>query len=132
MVWPRKVLPTNKSVACGRALDAAADAYKALEILNAKRIERGDTPVRFGLALHIGDVAYGNIGGAGRLDFTCIGTAVNLAARLEGLTGQLKRDIVVSSTFASLANRPMESIDSFTLKGVPTPEQVFAPSARSF
>lgn len=122
---------SDKSIACNRALDAAADAYKALETLNAKRQERGDGAVRFGLALHIGDVAYGNIGGAGRLDFTCIGTAVNLAARLEGLTGQLKRDIVVSSAFATLANRPMESIDTFTLKGVPTPELVFAPSAQA-
>jgi adenylate cyclase len=39
--------------------------------------------LRFGLALHVGDVAYGNIGGAGRLGFTCIGPAVNLAARIE-------------------------------------------------
>lgn len=128
-IFPASSTP-DRSVVCGRALDAAADAYNALEVLNRKRQERGDKPVRFGLALHIGDVAYGNIGGAGRLDFTCIGTAVNLAARLEGLTGQLKRDIVVSSAFATLANRPMESIDTFTLKGVPNPEQVFAPATQ--
>jgi len=118
----------DKPGACNRALDAATAAFKALETLNTKRSERGDKPMRFGLALHIGDVAYGNIGGAGRLDFTCIGTAVNLAARLEGLTGQLKRDIVVSSAFAALVNRPMDAIDRFTLKGVPNPELVFAPS----
>lgn len=118
---------TDRSEVCSRALDAATDAFRALDALNAKRLDRGDALVRFGLALHVGDVAYGNIGGAGRLDFTCIGTAVNLAARLEGLTGQLKRDIVVSSAFAALTNRPLESIGAFTLKGVPNPEIVFAP-----
>ncbi len=126
------IFPTNKSpdraVACARALDAAGEAFRALEGVNAKRLERGDGPVRFGLALHIGDVAYGNIGGAGRLDFTCIGTAVNLAARLESLTGQLKRDIVVSSAFAAHTNYPTESIGSFALKGVTNPEIVFAPA----
>ena len=124
------IFPTAKSTdadVCNRALDAADAAFKALDALNAKRTERGDAPVRFGLALHIGDVAYGNIGGAGRLDFTCIGTAVNLAARLESLTGQLKRDIVVSSSFAALTNRHTESIGAFTLKGVTNPEIVYAP-----
>lgn len=127
------IFPTDKSggpaEACLRALDAANDAFKALEVLNTKRLDRGDAPVRFGLALHIGDVAYGNIGGAGRLDFTCIGTAVNLAARLESLTGQLKRDIVVSSAFAATTNRPVESIGAFPLKGVAQPEVVFVPKA---
>ncbi len=118
---------TDRGSICSRALDAATDAFKALEAVNASRIERGDRAVRFGLALHIGDIAYGNIGGAGRLDFTCIGTAVNLAARLEGLTGQLKRDIVVSSAFAALTKSPMETIGTFTLKGVTKPEVVFAP-----
>ncbi len=125
------IFPTDKlggpGDACRRALDAAGEAFKALEALNTKRVERGDASVRFGLALHIGDVAYGNIGGAGRLDFTCIGTAVNLAARLEGLTGQIKRDIVISSAFAEIADRPMESIGAFTLKGVARPEMVFVP-----
>lgn len=118
---------TNRSEVCNRALDAATDAFKALDAANRKRIERGDRPVRFGLALHIGDIAYGNIGGAGRLDFTCIGTAVNLAARLESLTGQHQRDIVVSSAFAALTNRPMETIGTFPLKGVTNPEIVFTP-----
>lgn len=126
------IFPTNKSpdrsAACARALDAAAEAFKALDAVNEKRLQQGDGPVRFGLALHIGDVAYGNIGGAGRLDFTCIGTAVNLAARLEGLTGQLKRDIVVSSAFATLTKCPVESIGTFSLKGVSGPEVVFAPA----
>jgi adenylate cyclase len=52
------------------------------------------------LALHIGDVLYGNIGSGNRLDFTCIGPAVNCAARLEKLTAQLGRAILASGDFA--------------------------------
>ena len=55
---------------------------------------------RFGLALHIGTVLYGNIGGGNRLDFTCIGPAVNLAARLEKIASNLHRTVVASASFA--------------------------------
>lgn len=116
---------------CDEALEAAKDAFVALDALNQRRREKGEMPVRFGLSLHIGDVAYGNIGGAGRLDFTCIGPAVNLAARLEGLTSQLKRDIVTSAAFAALATQPMEPIGSFTLKGVSQAEAVYAPLGKT-
>ena len=55
---------------------------------------------RFGLALHAGEVMYGNIGGGNRLDFTCIGPAVNLAARLEKVAAKLGETIVASAAFA--------------------------------
>ena len=58
---------------------------------------------RFGLALHIGTVLYGNIGGGNRLDFTCIGPAVNLAARLEKIASNLRRTVVASASFAEVA-----------------------------
>jgi adenylate cyclase len=107
------------------ALDAAEDAFTALDDLNRARTARGDGPIRFGLALHVGDVAYGNIGGAGRLDFTCIGPAVNLASRLEGLTSRLDRPIVLSRELAALTSRPTESLGTFELKGVSDPQEVF-------
>ena len=55
---------------------------------------------RFGVALHVGKILYGNIGGGNRLDFTCIGPAVNLAARLEKIAGRLHRTVVASAEFA--------------------------------
>jgi adenylate cyclase len=79
----------------------------------------------FGIALHVGEVSYGNIGGKGRLDFTAIGPAVNLAARLEGLTGKLGRPIVVSEELAQHAS--VEPLGSFELKGIREPVRVFAP-----
>jgi adenylate cyclase len=77
----------------------------------------------------VGDVAHGNIGGAGRLDFTCIGPTVNLASPLEGLTAKLARNVVLSQDFARLTTRAVESVGTFELKGVADPEEVFAPAA---
>jgi adenylate cyclase len=86
--------------------------------------------LRFGLALHVGDVAYGNIGGAGRLDFTCIGPAVNLAARIEGLTGKTGRPVLLSAEFVKeLGPGDAELIGEFELKGLTGRASVYAPRA---
>jgi adenylate cyclase len=111
---------------CDAALAAAGDAFAALGHVNAERTKRAETPLRFGLALHLGDVTYGNIGGAGRLDFTCIGPAVNLTSRLEGLTGRLERPLVVSADLAHLTARRTVSLGTFEVKGVAAPQEVFA------
>jgi adenylate cyclase len=110
---------------CNVALAAARDAFAALLRVNEERTKRGAHAIRFGLALHLGDVAYGNIGGAGRLDFTCIGRAVNVTSRLEGLTGKLDRPLVVSSDLARLAASATVSLGTFDLKGVAEPQEVF-------
>lgn len=110
---------------CDAMLEAADEAFLALAAHNAQVPK--ERAIRFGLALHVGEVAYGNIGGASRLDFTCIGPAVNLAARLEGLTGKLHRDVVLSAEFARHTTRPLEPLGTFELKGVPGPQQAFCP-----
>jgi adenylate cyclase len=66
---------------CAQVLEAARESranVMALQYPVGNTIER----FRFGVALHVGRILYGNIGGGDRLDFTCIGPAVNLAARL--------------------------------------------------
>lgn len=110
---------------CLVALDAADAAFAALDRRNAAATHA----IRFGLALHVGEIAYGNIGSASRLDFTAIGTAVNVAARLEGLTARIGRPLVVSAEFAAHtpAERPLEPLGAYELKGVHGPQQVFCP-----
>ena len=71
---------------------------------------------------------YGNIGSAGRLDFTTIGPAVNLTARLETLARDLGRDLVASTAFARHSPEPLHSLGTFRLRGFQTPEEVFAPA----
>jgi adenylate cyclase len=84
-----------------------------------------ETGVRFGLALHVGDVLYGNIGSGNRLDFTSIGPAVNLAARLENLAGQLGRTIVASQEFAAHCGNAFAPIGRFAVAGFAEQQTAF-------
>ena len=108
---------------CGDALAAADAARHRLAELAAKT--DGATDLRFGLALHVGEVLYGNIGGGNRLDFTCIGPAVNLAARLETLAGKLGRSVTVSSEFAAHSTLPLTRLGEFALPGFPGKQTVY-------
>jgi adenylate cyclase len=107
---------------CNEALAAAYEARA--EIAALERAGEGGA-VRFGLALHVGTVMYGNIGGANRLDFTCIGPAVNLAARVEKLTSRLGRSILASTAFAGACDGPMVAVGEFELAGFARPQKVF-------
>ena len=111
--------------ACASAVAAALAARERLKNVNARRETEGSEEIRVGLALHFGDVMYGNIGAPPRLDFTVIGPAVNRAARLEALCKPLGRDIVTSAEFADLCGRPLEALGSHALKGVAEPQPVF-------
>jgi adenylate cyclase len=110
---------------CGRVLEAALEAranVEAMHYLVGETIER----FRFGVALHVGKILYGNIGGGGRLDFTCIGPAVNLAARLEKIAGRLHRTIVASEAFEeSCAGGGWTDLGEFPIAGFSKPERVY-------
>ena len=112
---------------CDAALDATREAFEALARVNAERAVGGHPEIAFGVALHPGQIAYGNIGGANRLDFTCIGDAVNLAARLEGIASKAGRSVVLSDAFAKLTSRPLDELGRFELKGVSEPQLAFSP-----
>jgi adenylate cyclase len=113
--------------ACQQALAAAATARAALEETNRARAEAGLPRIAYGLALHVGEVLYGNIGGESRLDFTVIGPAVNLTARIESLCGELKRELLLSADFVSTAGIPADEVGEFELHGVGERQRVFAP-----
>jgi adenylate cyclase len=107
----------ERQAVCHQALGAAQEARAAV----------GKLPnVRFGLALHVGEVLFGNIGGGGRLDFTCIGPAVNLAARIEKVAAKLGEAVVTSAAFAKLCPANLRSLGPHTLAGIAAPQEVFA------
>ena len=110
---------------CEAALAAAHEARAAVKALTY--MDRGHLAeqLNFGLALHVGDVLYGNIGGSHRLDFTCIGPAVNLAARMEKLAGSLGRTILASAEFASHASQDWDDIGEYSVAGFARPQRVF-------
>jgi adenylate cyclase len=114
-------------VACGHALSAALTAQKVLEGQNQLRLDAGVPPIKYGIALHIGDVLYGNIGSETRLDFTVIGPAVNLTARIESLCRDLGRTVLLSADFAHVSGVTADPLGEFALKGVAEKQRVFAP-----
>ena len=122
------VFPLDRPEACHRALQAAIEARDAMRALNARRRARGENEIGYGIALHVGDVMYGNIGTSSRLDFTVIGPAVNVAARLEALSKELRRHVLLSGAFANMCSCSaefLESVGRYRLAGVPREVEVF-------
>jgi adenylate cyclase len=113
---------------CGGALSAAIEAESAMTRLNARRAEAGASALDFGIALHVGEVTYGNIGAPRRLDFTVIGRAVNLASRIESLSAPLGRRVLLSADFARAAGGGFDSLGRHALKGIAEPQEIFAPA----
>src|SRR5207248_5739028 len=116
---------TDTGSVCSNALAAAFDVRTNIAKLGRATAIEGVDEVRFGLALHLGDVLYGNIGGGSRLDFTCIGPAVNLAARLEKLAAKLGRTIIASAEFATQLPEPFCTVGDFSVAGFATNQIVF-------
>ena len=110
---------------CAAALRAARAMQAAVAARNPDRIAAGLAEIRYGLALHLGEVTYGNIGAPSRLDFTVIGPAVNHATRIEKLAGKLDRCVVTSASFAAAAATPLTSLGTHSLAGVNAPQEVF-------
>ena len=110
-----------------RALSAAERALVDLQEYNAEERKQLVPAVEAGIALHFGDVYYGNVGGKSRLDFTVIGPNVNLASRIEGLTRQLDRRLLVSDDFRRIHGGPFKHLGEFTLKGIDQQCAVFSP-----
>lgn len=124
------IFPSNEgaeAVATQNALTAATAAISAIAETNQQRQAEGLKDIQCGIALHYGDVFYGNVGGKTRLDFTVIGPAVNLSSRIEGLTRELGEDILVSSLFADLHPRSFTHKGCFALKGIADEADIFAP-----
>ena len=86
-------------------------------LIDGARHPEGVATLSFGLALDFGQIHYGNIGAADRLDFTAIGPAVNLAARMEAIAAENGHDIVVSSEIQADLKIETESLGHFSVKG---------------
>lgn len=116
----------NAAGICNRVLEAVQECRASVAELTYSEGGHVVESFRFGLALHIGTVLYGNIGGASRLDFTCIGPAVNLAARLEKIASNLHRTVVASASFAEIcSNASWCDLGEFPIAGFAKAERVY-------
>lgn len=114
--------------ACARALDAAAEQNRRIAELNARRAAASLPITATHLALHVGELLYGNVGSPRRLDFTVLGPAVNEAARIEALCVSLDQPVIVSSAFADAAGEArtrLVSLGRYAMKGVARPQELF-------
>jgi adenylate cyclase len=122
------IFPLSQPSACADLLHAVTEARQAMAALNEKNRASGGEPLNFGIGVHVGDVMYGNIGSRARLDFTVIGPAVNMASRLEALTKQLGKPVLLSRAFADLVagDFNLERVGEYPVRGFSDPIELFA------
>jgi adenylate cyclase len=122
------IFPLSEPSACANLLQAVSEARHAMAALNEKNRETSRAPLNYGVGVHVGDVMYGNIGSRTRLDFTVIGPAVNMASRLETLTKQLGRTVLLSREFADLVEGDvdLEHMGQHSVRGFSEPVELFA------
>lgn len=129
------VFPLNDAGGGDKPAQAAlAAATQALEEI--ARINRqppaaladipGWNPLRTGIALHEGEVFFGNVGAPARLDFTVIGPAVNAASRVEGLCKTLGRSTLITEPVARRLGKPLERMGEHRLSGLSEPLAIYS------
>ena len=115
-----------------RALKCSLDMSSELRVINEARDLEKLPPIRMGVGIHTGPAIVGDIGAPHRREFTAIGTAVNMTARLEGLTKLLDRDIVVSeSTVRLIPEMEWEELGEQEVQGSSQSLRVFSPCSSS-
>jgi adenylate cyclase len=118
----------DRQSVCVDAVKAAEQLLATFPRFNAERRSAGKRALDFGVALHLGEVLYGNIGTRERLDFTVVGSAVNEASRIEGLCRVLQRKVLISGAFHEAAvtcGGRMVSLGVHALRGIRDPQELF-------
>ena len=109
-----------------RAKARSQQALAATTALNADRRDKGEPQLAMDMVLHYGEVVYGNVGAARRLDFTVIGPTVNEASRIEALCAELGQHLLLSAPFATRCGHATTSQGRFALRGCPGETEVVA------
>ena len=126
-VFPVVEKDCQPCLACESALRAAREAISRNAKINERRAAAGMPELAVDIALHFGEVVYGNVGTSRRLDFTTIGRAVNEASRIEKLCGELGHHLLVSEDFSRRCQQPFKRLGAFELRGVGLPREILTP-----
>jgi adenylate cyclase len=107
---------------------AALDMTRRLGLLNEERVAAGDVALEIGVGINTGECVVGNMGSDFRFDYTVLGDAVNLSARLEGQTKSYGTKIIIGrQTAEAVRNRlAVLQIDRVRVVGKQEPEDIFA------
>ena len=108
-----------------KAIDCALDIQKNMEVLNDELVEKGIKPVAIGIGINTGYAVIGNMGSEQRFDYTAIGDAVNIGARLESGTKEAGVDILIGRNSALKSDYELELLEPLKVKGKNEPLQVY-------
>ncbi|HEY2540534.1 MAG TPA: adenylate/guanylate cyclase domain-containing protein [Stellaceae bacterium] len=121
----------DRRTCCLAALAAAMQVREDATQLNHRRAEQDLPTSEVYLALHVGDVFYGNVGSKDRLDFTVIGPAVNEVSRILAMSRSVERDVLLSADFVGALDAATRarvvSVGRYALRGVAQPQELFTP-----
>jgi adenylate cyclase len=118
----------DREGACRAALGAAVKARKRVKALNETRAAAGKPVSDLYLGLHVGEVFYGNVGSAERLDFTVVGPAVNEASRIAAMCRSVDQPLLLSAAFAEAAQQDrwrLVSVGRYALRGIGKAQELF-------
>ena len=109
---------TGAAQACEAAISAASRAMANLQEYNAARRRDGGEEIAFVIGVDFGEVTFGNIGSPGRLDFTVVGPAVNVAARVQGLCKEKDETCLLTADVARHVSAQVEALGDHTIRGL--------------
>ncbi len=115
----------NAADQCKNAIDSANAALDGLSRLNEQRVAENQETLFMGIGINLGTVTYGNIGSPNRLDFTVLGTAVNIASRVQDLCKALEEEVLVTQKVASYWPIEFEDKGTHTVRGIANPIRLF-------
>lgn len=119
--------PLDVEQQADKAVETSLQMFRDLKVLNTQLTKEDLLPINIGIGLNTGDVVVGNMGSDQRFDYSCLGDAVNLAARLEGQTkGYGVKILFGQETANSLTDRyTILELDDIAVKGKTEPVKIY-------
>jgi len=112
-----------------KALAAGHDLQRRLEHLNSELTSRGEQPIQVGIGINSGRVVVGSIGSPERMEFTVIGSTVNIASRIEALNKALGTTLLLSRATRDALQQPLtlRALPAQCIEGIERPLETFTP-----
>ena len=131
-IFPLEQKETEEEQVCLACRRARAAAQTIVAKVATAPLCGDGLSVQCAIGVHFGDVTYGNIGAPRRLDFTVIGQAANVAARLSGLCKDLEQPLLFSADVASRVPEGLKRLGVHKLRNVSDEHEVFAIAGTDF